>query len=172
MKKKTARLGVTVTAGLVLLMAACSTDTGGTPNAARSSDAVSSALAFARCIRSHGDPNWPDPNSSGQEPPSAKQEAARNPRFPAAARECVHLLPNGGQETHAQIVADQQSALRFAGCMRSHGVPSWPDATIGPDGRPVFNAQAVGIDTNSPQVNAAAETCQALLHLAQLPRGA
>jgi len=123
-------------------------------------------------VRTHGDPNWPDPNGSGQEPPSAKQEAASNPRFPPAARACVHLLPNGGQETHAQILADQRDAVRFAGCMRTHGVPTWPDAANDPEGRPVFNPQAVGIDLNSPQVMAAEQRCQSLLRLAQLPRGA
>jgi hypothetical protein len=162
------------TAGLALLVAACSS--GSPPNTARagsySSGSVSPALAFARCLRSEGDPSWPDPDSSGQEPPSAKQGAASNPRFPAAVRACVHLLPNGGQETRAQIVADQRSAARFAECMRSHGLPNWPDATNDSEGRPFFNAQAAGLDTNSPQVSAAEQTCHSLLHIAQLPRGA
>ena len=140
--------------------------------ATSSSNNVAPELAFARCVRTHGDPNWPDPDSNGQEPPSAKQEAAGNPRFPAARIACVHLLQNGGQETHAQILADQRGAVRFAECMRSHEVPNWPDAGTDSQGRPVFNAQAEGIDTNAPQVSAAEQTCQSLLHLAQLPRGA
>jgi hypothetical protein len=56
--------------------------------------------------------------------------------------------------------------------MRSHGVPDWPDATTDSQGQPAFNPQAAGIDTNSPQVSAAEQTCQSVLHLAQLPRGA
>jgi hypothetical protein len=172
---------IIATAPLVLMAGACggspsSSGPGGSSNAARPassrSTSVPPALAFARCVRSHGDPNWPDPNSSGEEPPSAKQEAVGNPRFPAAARACVHLLPNGGQETQAQILADQRDAVRFAGCMRTHGVPSWPDATNDPRGRPVFSPQAAGIDLNSPRVMAAEQRCQSLLRLAQLPRGA
>jgi hypothetical protein len=56
--------------------------------------------------------------------------------------------------------------------MRSHGVPDWPDATTDSQGRRVFNPQAAGIDANSPQVSAAEQTCQSVLHLAQLPQGA
>jgi hypothetical protein len=181
MKRTRTRAAIIATAPLVLLTVACggspsSTGSGGSSHAGGPANAQSTsvppALAFARCVRTHGDPNWPDPNGSGREPPSAKQEAASNPRFPAAARACVHLLPNGGQETHAQILADQRDAVRFAGCMRTHGVPTWPDASNDPEGRPAFNPQAAGIDLNSPQVMAAAQRCQSLLRLAQLPRGA
>src|SRR5215475_11671213 len=99
------RVVATATAfGIAVLMAACATDSGGSPHAGGATtpaaNNVAPALAFARCVRSHGDPNWPDPDSNGQEPPSAKQEAAGNPRFPAARSACVHLLQNGGQETH------------------------------------------------------------------------
>jgi hypothetical protein len=38
---------------------------------------------------------------------------------------------------------------RFAQCMRSHGVPSWPDPTV-EQGRPAFNLLHVhGFDPNS-----------------------
>jgi hypothetical protein len=165
---------ITGTAGLALLAAACSSSPssagpGGSPNAAGAasspSASVSPALAFARCVRTHGVPNWPDPGSSGREPASSKQIAASSPRFPAAQAACRNLLPNGGQPTHAQVLADQRNAVRFAGCMRTHGVPNWPDPTIRPDGSPQFDAPAVGLDLSSPQVMAAAQRCQSLLHI-------
>jgi hypothetical protein len=34
---------------------------------------------------------------------------------------------SGGQPSQAQRQRDQQDAVRFAGCMRSHGVPNFPD---------------------------------------------
>jgi hypothetical protein len=53
--------------------------------------------------------------------------------------------------------------------MRAHGVPNFPDPATDPDGSPVFNLQHAGIDTQSPQVKAAALGCMSQLHLAKLP---
>lgn len=155
----------TGTVGLALLAAACGSgpSSGGPGGSAAAS--VSPGLAYARCMRAHGVPDWPDPGSSGIEPASTKQIAASSPRFPAAQAACVHLLPNGGQQTQAQILADQRNAVRFAGCMRSHGVPNWPDPTIRPDGAPQFNAPAAGVDLSSRLVMATAQKCQSLLHI-------
>ncbi len=92
------RAGVlAVMAGLVLLTAACGgslsssgspSTTGGpssTGTGGASSSFVSHDLAFARCVRAHGVPNFPDPNANGQEPPSVK-DISKSPRFPAASK--------------------------------------------------------------------------------------
>ena len=50
---------IVASASLALLVAVC----GGPANATATKP---SALAFARCMRSHGIHNWPDPNSNGQ----------------------------------------------------------------------------------------------------------
>jgi hypothetical protein len=57
-----------VTAGVALLAAACGG--GGSPSStstatAGTSTAYTKALAYAKCIRSHGVPNFPDPSSNG-----------------------------------------------------------------------------------------------------------
>ena len=49
--------------------------------------------------------------------------------------------------------------MKFAACMRSHGVPNWPDPTLD-RGRAVFDPQAVGIDPNSPQISAKMHDCE------------
>jgi hypothetical protein len=52
------------------------------------------ALAFARCLRSHGFPNFPDPNSSGELTHEMLASAGINPRQPAvlqAADACVSV---------------------------------------------------------------------------------
>jgi hypothetical protein len=166
------RAGVlAVTVGLVLLTAACggslsssgslsSTGTGG------ASSTFSKELAFSRCVRAHGVPNFPDPNSSGQLPPSVK-DISKSPGFPAASDACRYLIPSGG--TNAQFAADTREYVRFAGCMRAHRVPNFPDPATDPDGSPVFNLQHADIDTQSPQVKAAALGCMSQLHLAKLP---
>jgi hypothetical protein len=39
----------------------------------------------------------------------------------------------------------------FAQCMRTHGVPDWPDPTVGAKGRPVFDLSGAGIDPQSAE---------------------
>jgi len=48
-------------------------------------------LRFAGCVRSHGQPGVPDPNSAGQFPISQK-----NPTLGAAMQACLSLVPGGG----------------------------------------------------------------------------
>ena len=79
----------------------------------------------------------------------------------------AYLIPSGG--TNAQFRADLREYVRFAECMRVHGVPNFPDPATDPDGSPVFNLQHAGIDTQSPQVKTAALGCMSQLHLAKLP---
>src|SRR5579863_3840160 len=89
-----------VSGGLVLLTAAC----GGSPGTASSppagtasgnsvAAAYTARLAFVRCVHAHGVPNYPDPAGNGKEPPGTKQIFVNDPRFPAAADACRHLLP-------------------------------------------------------------------------------
>jgi hypothetical protein len=123
-------------------------------------------LAFSRCMRSHGVPNFPDPNSSGVLPKSqVAQLAASSPQFPAAHRACEHLLPNGGQPTQAQTQQAWDDMRNFARCMRSHGVPNWPDParTSQQDQRPFFHLPG-SIDPNAPQITTEIRACQHVLH--------
>jgi hypothetical protein len=53
----------------------------------------------------------------------------------------------------------QNDMVKFARCMRSHGVANWPDPTLD-RGRAIFDPQAVGIDTNSPQISAKMHDCE------------
>jgi hypothetical protein len=168
---------ITAMAGIALLTAACSsspspTGAGGSPKAAGAASSppasVSPALAFTQCVRTHGVPNYPDPDSSGTIPKETSQQlGVSDSRYQAAQSACQHLLPNGGQPTNARTVADQRNAVRFAGCMRSHGVPNWPDPT-NDGGRVrfnVFGGSVPGLDPSSPQVMAAVHKCQSLLHI-------
>jgi hypothetical protein len=51
---------------------------------------------------------------------------------------CGSSLPGssaaGGHPTEAEIQQEQQDAVSFADCMRSHGVPDFPDPTTSPRG--------------------------------------
>jgi subtilase family serine protease len=57
----------------------------------------SQALAFAKCMRSHGEPNFPDPTRKGG---SVREKLTpgvdpNSPQSTAAMNACKHLLPNG-----------------------------------------------------------------------------
>jgi hypothetical protein len=113
-------------------------------------------------MRSHGVPDFPDPDGSGVWPKSQVELVAGNPRFQAATRACGYLLPDGGPGVPPSAAVVEQiraDMTRFARCMRSHGVPNWPDPTVDDQGRGSFDTQAARIDTNSPQTSAEIHDC-------------
>jgi hypothetical protein len=134
------RAGVAViaTTSLALLVAAC----GGSPaahvaqlgtSAARSSSATGGgstheqALAFTRCVRAHGVPLWPNPQSSGTFDKSEltpSQLGVGNSQIAAAERACKSLLPTYSATPQPHVLAQ---ALRFSRCMRAHGATNFPD---------------------------------------------
>jgi hypothetical protein len=167
---------IIATAGFALLAAACGGSSGShvaqlatTTQSASSSGAsnaggstTSQPLVFSHCMRSQGVSNFPDPNSSGVWPKSQVELVAGNPKFQAATRACGHLLPDGGPgvpPSPAVVQQIQNDMFKFARCMRSHGVATWPDPTLD-RGRAIFNPQAVGIDPNSPLISAKVHDCE------------
>jgi hypothetical protein len=156
-----ARIAATIiaAAGLGLLVAACGGSPGGAP--AASTAAHNDAVAYAACMRSNGVPNWPDPNSSGvfdKSKLTSQQLGASGARVQAAQSACRHLLPNGGNgPSPAQVQQIRAQGLRFSGCVRSHGVPNFPD----PDssGR-IPDPASFGIDQGSPKFRAANQACR------------
>jgi hypothetical protein len=140
-------------AGIAMLAAACG---GGSPAGAGSGGGQTpyqQALAYARCMRSHGDPGFPDPDSQGLFPHPA------GPGHGSASRACGHLLPSQPL-TAAQKQEHVRQALKFSACMRSHGVPGFPDPTIVQGGAAVGLEPPRGIDRNSPQFQAAVRACR------------
>jgi hypothetical protein len=127
---------------------------------AAASARTNGAVAYARCMRSNGVPNWPDPSSSGvfdKSKLTSQQLDASSSRVQAAQGACSHLLPNGGSgPSAAQVQYAKALSLRFAHCVRAHGVPNFPD----PDntGR-IPDPATVGIDQGSPKFRAANQAC-------------
>jgi len=139
-----------IATALALLAAACSdspSSTGPGSSTTAGGSANSKALAYAKCVRSHGVPDFPDPDSSGGfDKTTVSHLAAGNARFQTATHTCAHLLPSGSGSTDAAAVLRQEwnGMLRFARCMRSHGEPNWPDPTPYPPrpSDPTFNLPA------------------------------
>jgi hypothetical protein len=157
----------TIATAALALPAAVHASSGGGHTALLRSSATHSALAFSRCMRSHGVPNFPDPAGGGVIPKETPQQlGVGGSQFQAAERACQHLLPNGGQPTPSALRQSWSDFLKFARCMRRHGVSNWPDPSRSPPHpeRPYFDLQRAGVDPNSPQVSTKLHACLPLLH--------
>jgi len=175
----------------VLAAAACSgspSSTGDSPNAGGPANSPS-AVGYSHCMRSHGVPNFPDPDSSGVLPKVGAQDlGVSTSQLQAGQRACQRLLPNaaGSLQQQAQqcvLAGDCPQAVvhqmlasgrRFAACMRRHGVPNWPDPTIDTGayrGVPFFNLSKEGIDDHSPQVSPRMAECGRLTSGPSVPEG-
>jgi hypothetical protein len=133
------------------------------------------AVEFALCMRTRGEPNYPDPVSEG----GSVHETIRagsgvdpnSPQFSGARSACKHLLPNNGvaAPSPAQTItpAERADYLKAAACMRSHGVTDFPDPTF-QDDTVRFNSSSP-IDTTSPQYESALTTCRKLIPAGATP---
>jgi hypothetical protein len=123
-------------------------------------------FSFARCMRSHGVPRFPDPTTRAFKfsltPASGN---ARSPAFRSALSACQHLLPDGGpsSESPARRQARIAAELAFARCVRAHGFPSFPDPNSSGELNPQMVTQA-GIDLHQPAVLHAADACVGVTH--------
>ena len=160
---------MTVTAATAALAVACggsrsSSGPGGSPNAGGATNSPI-PVAFSQCMRSHGIPGFPDPDGSGQ---IAKQQIRQlgvsTTVLQAAQRACNNLWPYQPptQSRQRQQLTDY---LKFARCMRSHGVPNFPDPSTGDGGRVEFaiSISKDGFNPHSPQIIAKAFECKHVL---------
>lgn len=118
-------------AGLALLAAGCGgstgpsvaslTTTGGQTTAVPESY-LQGRLRWAQCIRTHGVPNFPDPNSQGGV--NLTGIDIDSPQFLAAHQACSSLEVAPPPAILAQTVTQE---LKVARCMRKHGFPDFPD---------------------------------------------
>ena len=123
------------------------------------SSAYEDALADAKCMRAHGVTNFPDPQSDGGFiiSGSGSSNPSHSPEFHSATQACEHLLQNGGQRPANQAGPSAQAAdLKYAKCMRAHGVLNFPDP--GPGVRWNLGGNE-SIDHNTPQFQTAMKVC-------------
>ena len=78
----------------------------------------------------------------------------------SATNACASLNP-AGQGSPALTAQEQHDYLKVAACMRSHGIPNFPDPTF-PGGRVDLSIPS-SIDTRSRQFTQAAQTCTKLI---------
>ncbi|MFZ1995780.1 MAG: hypothetical protein WAU75_16840 [Solirubrobacteraceae bacterium] len=157
---------------LVLITLLCIAGCGGSGSSAgtgtNAKAASDQALKFATCMRANGVPNFPDPSSGGElriAPGSGLKP--QSPAFQAAQKTCGRLLPGGGPGARKPTKAQFAAALAFARCMRTHGLPHFPDplASSPAGSGPIISLRGMmfqpgpGLNPQSPAFSQAASHC-------------
>jgi hypothetical protein len=127
------------------------------------------ALVYAKCMRAHGVPNFPDPSARG----GLVIPNDINPQSPAfsSAQQLCDALPGARPGQTGSPTSRKLELLSIARCMRSHGVPSFADPTGVPP--PPSSGNAIGgngwylalgttAERQSPAYRRAAAACGAL----------
>jgi hypothetical protein len=139
------------------------------------------AVAYAKCMRSNGVHNFPDPNPGGGFLFHASRGLISSPLFKAAQAKCHNLLPGGGPPGPGSTTnPSPQTLARFlniARCMRRNGVYDFPDPRTSVPSNPFGSGAGVisdiegvilifpsTVDEQSPAFTRAAAACAFPLH--------
>jgi hypothetical protein len=144
-----------------------STAASGGSSASTSSSRYQARLNLAKCFRAHGI-DVPDPSANGgpaggggvfrslRNYPQTQVQAARQ----ACQQYFAQAFP-GANLSPAQRAQLQQQLVKFAQCMRSHGV-NIPDPTFNNGGGFGIGQAFRSVDRNSPAFQAALNACQSV----------
>jgi hypothetical protein len=149
--------------GLALLAAGC----GGSPtsevaqvgstatqtSASSTASTMSGAVAFSRCMRSHGVPRFPHPSGGAIPKVSLQQVGVSDSELQAAQQACKSLWPTVSATQQQRVRAQ---ALRFSRCMRNHGIGEFPDPDTNGGIRISDSVE------NAPRFQAAMDACKPL----------
>jgi hypothetical protein len=139
------------------------------PSSSATSDSDQQLLAYSQCMRDHGLASFPDPQFSNGRARLSNLEGTgidqNSPMFRAADTACTPLLPTAPPAARQPMSPqDQAKWLQFTQCIRSHGVPNWPDPDFTNGGpKPLFDLSGAGLNGPSATVDAATEACRSVL---------
>jgi hypothetical protein len=151
-------------AGVALLVAGCGGSNGTGSTASTSGPATYAQMAaYSQCMQSHGAPAFPNPakgpgGAYGYPMDPQNSSQLTGPGYNAALKACKKLQPRGGGLTPAERQAAINALLRFARCMRTHGLPDFPDPTTNGRGIQIN----FPVDPSSPQFQSALKACRAV----------
>lgn len=156
---------------LAPLAAGCGSNhpTTSTGAASRQNSDVTAAYSYARCMRTHGVPNFPDPHVSisgnhGSVGFAVNPSETGSPKWASAQKTCSKILPapTGNGSSH-DSGPSKQVLLAFAQCMRSKGIHGFPDPNAQGELR-LPNVVAAGVDIHSREFLTAATGCVGVTH--------
>jgi hypothetical protein len=117
----------------------------------------SGVLAYAKCMRSHGITDFPDPNAQGGFSATNGLDPS-SPQYTAANSACKSLT--GAATPPPYNPSTAAALLKYAECMRSHGITDFPD----PNAQGHLDVKGTkGSDLNptDPKYQAASSACSA-----------
>jgi hypothetical protein len=148
---------------LGLLVAGCDGGTGSPSSGGGSASItqkqeVSSYVAFAACLNKHGVEVQVARTGGLVWEAAPGVPGPRSPQALAAERDCKALVPTGWRHppSAAQTAQNLVLMLRYARCIRAHGVAKFPD----PTSQGLRISASSGIDLSSPAFRAAENSCQ------------
>jgi hypothetical protein len=152
---------------MVALISACGSSapagSGGGSGSNKTLAGAQKAVKFARCMRSNGVSDFPDPGASGKVTLDGIVNGSsldpNAPAFTTAISACKHLEPAGFMGRR-RSPAQQAGALKFAQCIRENGVKDFPDPI---NGQPLIDTNRIP-SSNQPGgmsvLNAAMRKCR------------
>jgi hypothetical protein len=154
--------------GALVLAAACGGSSAGADTFLGGTYAQS--LAYAKCMRSHGVPQFPAADAQGNFSNAQIDAVGTGPQEQNAFQTCRSLLPNEGtglSVTELQSIQQHnlRNAVKAAHCMRAHGITTFPDPSGSTQGsginwQPVVSAiQGGTLNLGSASYEAAFDTC-------------
>lgn len=182
MSTQTRLLAALALIAMVVLISACgssdpagsTTGTGGSSGGGTTTASNhDKAVTFAKCMRKNGVGQFPDPGASGKltidEVANGSSLDTSTPAFTQALSACKDLEP-AGFTGGTRSLTQQSAALRFARCIRAHGVRDFPDPV---NGQPLVDTNRIP-SSNQPggmsALNAAMAKCGAAAAAAGVTR--
>ena len=148
-------------AGVLAAAAACGGSSSGWTGTGIHQTAYQRELGYAECMRAHGLPGFPDPQSNGTfNSTRANAGDFHGPQFLSANKACAHLQGPGMTPAQQRQLTDQ--ALLFVACMHAHGITNFRyfPAQRGHTGG--IGVQGPAAEVNSPQFLSAQQACRKL----------
>ena len=129
---------------------------------------IAGTLTFSRCMRASGVPDFPDPSGQGSIQFNTSKIDPDSPQFERAQQKCAKYMRGGPAASPGQRARTLARALEFSRCMRSHGVPDFPDPPSGAASSKLSGSGPAppGLDPRSPIFQRALKVCGSLLPVA------
>jgi hypothetical protein len=157
---------LTALAVVALIGTGCANGSAGNGNThTKQSTARAQGVKFAQCMRHHGVSQFPDPDASGELTVDAVVNGSsldpNGPAWKAAIRACKNLQPPGFTG-HKRSGGQQRGAIKFAQCIRGHGVQDFPDPAAGEPLVDTRRIPSTATDGGMAILNAAMQKCRSL----------
>jgi hypothetical protein len=124
----------------------------------------SKAVKFAECMRGNGVSQFPDPDASGELTIDGVVNGSSidpdGPAWKRAIAACKDLQPSGFTGPGKRTPKQQSASLKFADCIRRHGVKDFPDPI---NGEPLVDTNRIPSAATSDGMtilNAAMQKCR------------